>query len=195
MWQEEATSRAQIIEEKKFLLFADLTMITFGSFSKEQLVFRHFFFIREGDSIDTLKWLVVRVAKEIGRRVLEVWTDIITLCSKEVNFVRTLVTINALILPVSMICGPTHKSTIGPQRYTVVEVPSGTLVSIKYFLNLLYYVWMTKMWAEQFTCQKRKTQKSWRTLNISNSFSLDTTNLSNFCFSLIALSDTFSRAG
>lgn len=33
------------------------------------------------------------------------------------------------------------------------------------------------------------------TLNISSSFSLDTTSLSNFCFSLIALSDTFSRAG
>jgi len=65
VWQEEATSRAQVIEEKELLLFADLTMITFGSFSKEQLVFRHFFFVREGDSIDTLERLVVRVAKEI----------------------------------------------------------------------------------------------------------------------------------
>lgn len=70
VWQEEATSRAQVIEEKKLLLFADLAMITLGSFSKEQLVFRQFFFVREGDSIDTLQRLVVRVAKEIRRRVL-----------------------------------------------------------------------------------------------------------------------------
>jgi len=65
MWQEEATSRAQVIKEEKFLLFADLTMITFGSFSKEQLVFRQLLFVWEGDSIDTLKRLVVRVAKEV----------------------------------------------------------------------------------------------------------------------------------
>ena len=65
MWQEEAASRAQIIKEEKLLLFADLTMITFGSFSKEQLVFRHLFFVWEGDSIDTLKRFVFSVAKEI----------------------------------------------------------------------------------------------------------------------------------
>ena len=65
MWQEEAASRTQIIEEKQLLFFADLTMITFGSFSKEQLVFRHLLLVRERDSIDTLKRLVVRVAKEI----------------------------------------------------------------------------------------------------------------------------------
>lgn len=51
----------------------------------------------------------------------------------------TLVTINALILPVCGIWGPTHKSTMGPQRYTVVDVPSGTLVSMRYFLYLLYW--------------------------------------------------------
>jgi hypothetical protein len=28
---------------------------------------------------------------------------------------------------------------MGPQRYTVVAVPSGTLVSIRYLLYLLYY--------------------------------------------------------
>ena len=136
MWQEEATSRTQIIEEEKLLLLADLTMITFGRFSKEQFVFRHFFLIREGDSIDTLKWFVVRVPKEIWRRVLKRYIDVSFKGGLKVR--RTLVTINALILPVSGICGPTHKSTMGPQRYTVVEVPSGTLVSIKYFLNLLY---------------------------------------------------------
>jgi hypothetical protein len=54
VWQEEATSRAQIIEEEKFLLFADLTMITLGSFSKEHLIFRQLFFVRKGDSINTL---------------------------------------------------------------------------------------------------------------------------------------------
>lgn len=52
---------------------------------------------------------------------------------------NTLVTMKALILPVWGICGPMQRSTIGPQRYTVVEVPSGTLVSMRYFLYLLYY--------------------------------------------------------
>jgi len=32
---------------------------------------------------------------------------------------------------------------MGPQRYTVVDVPSGTLVSIRYLLYLLYYTRIT----------------------------------------------------
>lgn len=47
---------------------------------------------------------------------------------------------NALIFPVWGICGPTQRSTIGPQRYTVVDVPSGILDSMICFLYLLYCI-------------------------------------------------------
>ena len=50
----------------------------------------------------------------------------------------TLVTMNALILPVCGMWGPTQRSTIGPQRYTVVDVPSGIFDWMRYCLYLLY---------------------------------------------------------
>ena len=43
--------------------------------------------------------------------------------------------------------------------------------------------------------QGNQTKISRRTLNISSSFSFETTRRSNFCFSFIALSETFSSAG
>ena len=50
----------------------------------------------------------------------------------------TFVTMNDLIRPVWGIWGPTQRSIIGPQRYTVVDVPSGILDSMICFLYLLY---------------------------------------------------------
>ncbi len=51
-----------------------------------------------------------------------------------------LVIMNALILPVWGICGPTQRSTIGPQRYTVVEVAIGNLSFDKVFLIFVVLV-------------------------------------------------------
>ena len=109
---------------------------------------------------------------------------------------------NTLILPVCGMWGPTHRSTIGPHLYTVVDVPSGIFVSIRYFLYLLY--------CRPNRVQQRPTRsldndnkeeedededEEGRTANISSRVSFGTTSRSNFCFSLIALSATFSSDG
>lgn len=44
-------------------------------------------------------------------------------------------------------------------------------------------------------CVQKSNVTGTHTLNISNNFSLDTTNRSNFCLSLMAASETFSSVG
>lgn len=103
---------------------------------------------------------------------------------------------NALILPVCGMWGPTHRSTIGPHLYTVVDVPSGIFVSIRYFLYLLYCrpnrVQQRPTWSLD---NDKEDKEEGRTANISSRVSFGTTSRSNFCFSLIALSATFSSDG
>ena len=113
-------------------------MVTLCSLFEEHLVLLELCFIRERDTVHALKRVVRSIAQEIRCRVLN--EEHVKLPTKPYSpSERTLVTMNALILPVWGIWGPTQRSTIGPQRYTVVDVPSGILVSMMYFLYLLYY--------------------------------------------------------
>lgn len=43
------------MEEEEFLFFADLAVIALGSLSKESLILYELFFVREGDTVDTLE--------------------------------------------------------------------------------------------------------------------------------------------
>ncbi len=45
--KEEAASRAEVVEEEKFLLLANLPVIPFGSFSEECLVLGELLLVRE----------------------------------------------------------------------------------------------------------------------------------------------------
>ena len=107
---------------------------------------------------------------------------------------------NALILPVCGMWGPTHRSTIGPHLYTVVDVPSGIFVSIRYFLYLLYcrpnrVQQRPTRSLDNDNKEEEEEEEEGRTANISSRVSFGTTSRSNFCFSLIALSATFSSDG
>ena len=127
MWEPETASRRNLIEEPQVLVPPYLPMVTFGSLLEELLVFCKLLGIGEGDTVYPLEGVVIRVAEPIGCGMLH------KVSTKGFNLGnwRTLVTMNALMRPVCGTCGPKQRSIIGPQRYTVVEVLSGTFVSIK----------------------------------------------------------------
>lgn len=113
-------------------------MIPLCSLREESLVLSQLLLIWERDTVDTLQRIVVRITKEVRGRVLAFKVGLVSVF-RHASLVRvTFVTMNALIFPVCGICGPTHKSIIGPHRYTVVDVPSGIFDSMMYFLYLLY---------------------------------------------------------
>ena len=70
MREEETASRTQLIEEEQLLLPPNLTMIALSSLRKEVLVLRQLLLVGEGDTVDTLQRLIVRVAEEVRGRVL-----------------------------------------------------------------------------------------------------------------------------
>jgi hypothetical protein len=63
--QPETASRAELIEEEKLLVLANFAMVTLGSFGKESLVLGKLLLIRERNTIDSLKRIVVRVTEEV----------------------------------------------------------------------------------------------------------------------------------
>ena len=50
-WQEECTSRTQIVENEQLLFTPDLPVIPLGGFLHVFLVFRHLLRVREGDTV------------------------------------------------------------------------------------------------------------------------------------------------
>lgn len=127
-------------------------MIPLRSFSEESLILRKLLRVRERNPIHALKRVVILVAEEVRCRALdsinrirlwctlEAWHDIKAKKSHDDHGTRahTLSTEKALIRPVCGTCGPTHKSTMGPHRYTVVDVPSAIFVCMICTLYLLY---------------------------------------------------------
>lgn len=69
--QPERASRAEIVEEEQLLFFCDLAVVPPGRLLQEGLVFGHLFFVGEGYAVDTLKGVILRVAEEVRRRVLD----------------------------------------------------------------------------------------------------------------------------
>ena len=70
MGQEEAASRAEVVEEEQFLVLSNLAVVAFGSLGKENFIVGQLLLIWEGDSVDALQGVVVGVAEEIRSRVL-----------------------------------------------------------------------------------------------------------------------------
>ena len=68
--QPEAASRTELVEEEKLLVLSNLAMVAFGGLGEESLVFGQLFLVGEGDTVDTLQRLIVRVAEEVRGRVL-----------------------------------------------------------------------------------------------------------------------------
>lgn len=126
-------------EWQKNVDLSNLAVIAPSRLSEEFLIFTHLLLVRERDTVDSLQRIVVLVTQEVRGGVLNKGSIIKPIFRTFNVRLRTFVIISALILPVWGIWGPTQRSTIGPQRYTVVEVPSGILVSMMYFLYLLYY--------------------------------------------------------
>jgi len=65
MGQEEAASRAEVIEEEEFLVLSDLAMVALRSLGKEDFVVGQLLLIWEGDSVDALQGVIVGVTEEI----------------------------------------------------------------------------------------------------------------------------------
>ena len=65
MRQKEATSGAEFVEEVKLLVLPNLAMVAFGGFGEERLVLGQLLLVGEGDTINPLQRVVVRVSKEV----------------------------------------------------------------------------------------------------------------------------------
>ena len=92
---------------------ANSPVVTLRCLGQERLVIRQLFLVREGNPVDTLQRVVVRITEEIRCRILK-RDD--SKNKRERPHGLTLVIMKALIFPVWGMWGPTHRSTIGPQR-------------------------------------------------------------------------------
>lgn len=70
VWQEEARSGGELVEEEEFLLLTNLSVITLGSLLQVLLVLFQLLLVWERDTVDTLEGIVVGVSEEVGRGVL-----------------------------------------------------------------------------------------------------------------------------
>jgi hypothetical protein len=126
------------VEEEQFLLAADLAVVALGGLGEEVLVLGHLLLVRERDAVQPLQRVVLLRAEEVRGGVLARLPSAPGpgySCPAALTF-STLI---ALIRPVCGMCGPTHRSTIGPHRYTVVLVPSGIFDEMMCCLYLLYW--------------------------------------------------------
>ena len=65
MRQEEAASRAEVVEEEKLLFPADFAVIALRSFSEEGFVLSELLLVREGDTVDALQGVVRLITQEV----------------------------------------------------------------------------------------------------------------------------------
>lgn len=68
--EEEARTGGEIVEEEQLLLLSNLAMVTLGGLLQELLVLSHLLGVGEGDTIDTLKRVVLGITQEVRSRVL-----------------------------------------------------------------------------------------------------------------------------
>lgn len=59
MRKEKTAPRTQVIKEKQFLVFANLSVITFGSLGKKNLIVRQLLFVRERNPVDALERFII----------------------------------------------------------------------------------------------------------------------------------------
>jgi len=68
--KEEAGTGGHVVEEEELLLLTDLAVIALGSLFEVLLVLDHHGLVGEGNTVDTLKRVVLGITEEVGGRVL-----------------------------------------------------------------------------------------------------------------------------
>ena len=71
MRQKETASGTELVEEEKLLVLSNLAMVALGGFSEESLVFGQLLLVGEGDTVDTLQRIVLRITEEVRSRALQ----------------------------------------------------------------------------------------------------------------------------
>src|SRR5690606_13298029 len=65
MRKPERGARRQRMEKKQLLILADASMVTFGGFFEEFLVLCHALLVREANTVDSLKRVILWVAEKV----------------------------------------------------------------------------------------------------------------------------------
>ena len=184
--QEEATSRTEIVEEEKLLLFSNLPMIPTGCFGEELLILNHLLLVRERDSVDTLQRVIVGIAEEVGRRILRRGSS-----GEKLTHMRRADLRHHERLDFTRVRNMWADTEVN-HRSTAVYRRRATIRDLRLDEVLLVLVVLdpcVSARGDSSICRSKRTP------NISSSFSFETKMRSNFCFSLIAKSDSFSSAG
>lgn len=158
-------------------------MVTFSSLSEEDFVISQLLLVRERNAVNALERVVVGISQEVRRRVLRSRYKTTTERGETTNLG------NHEGLDLAGMRNMRANAKIN-HRSTSVDCGRGAIGNLGLDEILLVFVVL-------FFMSNNSGLKlyKYRTLNISNNFSLDTTRRSNFCFSLMAFSETFSRAG
>ena len=118
----EAAAGRQVVEEEELLVLADAAVVALGRLLEELLVVLHLGRVGERDAVDALQRLVVGVAEEVRRRVLREGEErgqraaLSRRIDEQESVGRTLRMASDLTRPVCGMCGPRHRSIMGPQR-------------------------------------------------------------------------------